>query len=125
MNDTVRKAGRPKKHLEEDHHYKIAEQEFDEQEDIIEEENESSENIYQKNSDEKYLHDWHLIDTASRNGLPIHLTDDQSKSGVLGFWKKTRTFANATKKWEETGKFYDFITGFQLNFTPKYWRERF
>lgn len=68
---------------------------------------------------------FHSIDTASRNGTPIRLFDRPEGEGTIAHWKKTRAFANATKRWEETGKWIDFMTGATVDFVPKFWKERF
>lgn len=133
MNDQ-RKAGRPKKHLEDEHHFKVAQiledgaiepVEDHSVIDFIAQEPDQKKESSVIDSFPSLENKWYPIDSASRNGTPIYLSEDGSDNGILGYWKKIRAFANATKKWEETGKFYDFMTGFPLNFTPKYWRSRF
>jgi len=73
---------------------------------------------------------WHSIDTEivlkmpPRNGMPVKLSEIPEGDGVVGYWKKTRKFANATHRWQESGKWIDWFTGMDINFTPKYWKER-
>ena len=59
-----------------------------------------------------------------RNGTPVLITDNPQKPGVTAFWKKTRAFANPTKKWQTTGIWCDYLTGVKVPFEPKYWRAR-
>lgn len=62
------------------------------------------------------------IGTAPRNGTLIIVSGTQEDKGEIAFWKKTRAFANATHRWEETGFFVSNITNLRLSFTPKFWR---
>lgn len=71
------------------------------------------------------LNGWHPIETVIHNGFPVKLTDDQNKEGVIAFWRKTRAFANATHRWQETGKWTDSTTGQNINFSPKFWKDRY
>lgn len=68
--------------------------------------------------------DIHPSSLPPRNGMPIRVSDSVNDSGVVVFWKKTRAFANPTKKWEITGKWCNFLTGVPISFEPRYWRER-
>jgi hypothetical protein len=66
-----------------------------------------------------------VIELPPRNGMPVKLSQDGTDDGVIAFWKRTRAFANATKRWVETGAWYDFQTGARVAFEPRYWKERF
>lgn len=66
-----------------------------------------------------------VSDLPPRNGMPIRISEEPKGDGVLAQWKKTRAFANPTKRWIETGIWIDFMSGLKVNFEPKYWRERF
>lgn len=68
---------------------------------------------------------WYPIEGALRSGLPIRISETPNGEGTLARWKRTRAFANATHRWEATGKWEDFITGQEVSFTPKYWKTRF
>ena len=69
--------------------------------------------------------DDHPSDLPPRNGMPLRLSLDVDSEGTLAFWKKTRAFANSTKKWETTGSWCNFLTGLPVDFTPKYWKSRY
>lgn len=69
-------------------------------------------------------HNWQPINTAQHNGLPVKLTNDPGKEGVIAFWRKSRAFANATHRWEETGFWTDSITGKNIDFVPLWWKDR-
>lgn len=69
-------------------------------------------------------HSWQPISTVLHNGLPVKLTDDPNKTGTIAFWRKTRAFANATHRWEETGFWTDGITGKTISFIPLWWKDR-
>lgn len=71
------------------------------------------------------INGWMPIETASLNGMPIKLSLEPNGDGVVGFWKKTRAFANATKRYEPYGKWVDFMTGMDIGFTPKFWKDRY
>ena len=78
------------------------------------------------------INGWHAIELGGHsaglpplNGMPVKVTTDPQTTGITAFWKKTRAFANPTKKWELTGKWCDYLTGVPINFEPKYWRERY
>lgn len=80
------------------------------------------------------LNGWHVLPTEiaphpsllpPRNGMPVRLSETTDGEGILVFWKKTRKYANTTHRWEHSGKWCDFQTGLDINFIPKYWRERF
>lgn len=73
---------------------------------------------------EKNRSDYHGIDSAPRNGVLIVLSETGKDKGEVGFWKKTRAFANATQKWEETWFFVSNTTNLKLSFKPKFWRAR-
>lgn len=68
---------------------------------------------------------WQPISTVSRNGFPVKITDDPSKEGVIAFWRKTRAFANATHRWEETGYWTDSTKGTNINFEARWWKDRY
>lgn len=75
---------------------------------------------------------WRLLDPEAligdlppRNGMPVRLSFTPNGEGILGFWKRTRAFSNPTKKWVDHGKWCDFLTGYDMAFTPRYWRERY
>lgn len=72
---------------------------------------------------DKPINGWYHIDSASKNGMPIRLSEKPEGDGTIAFWKRTRAF-NA-KRWQETGKWEDFITGGAIPFGPKFWRPRF
>lgn len=69
---------------------------------------------------------WQPIGTVPRNGIPLQLseTDDQEK-GVIAYWRKTRAFANATHRWEETGFWTNTITGQNITFIPLFWKDQY
>lgn len=71
------------------------------------------------------IHNWEPISSVPRNGFPVKLTDDVSLSGVVAFWRKSRAFANATHRWEETGFWTNSETGKNINFTPLWWKDRY
>lgn len=81
--------------------------------------------------DNTSLNGWHPIDTKivlempPRNGMGVKLAENSNDKGILALWKKTRKFANATHRWQESGKWIDFHSGMDINFIPKYWKERF
>ncbi len=68
---------------------------------------------------------WNPISTAPFNGIPVKLSASPDGDGILGFWKRTRAFSNVSKRYESIGKWVDSISGADLNFHPKYWKERF
>lgn len=70
----------------------------------------------------KSRYDYHDINSAPRNGTLIVVSENENDKGTIVFWKRTRAFANATHKWEETGFFANNITNLRISFTPKYWR---
>lgn len=174
MNEP-RKAGRPRKHLENEHHFRTSDDattadaspvdaesdqadaivDFTEPpsvsaepiEDVVEipithhvgmEVDRSKDDVYKEEVVATYhyiepenLNGWHPIDTEivmempPRNGMPVRLSINNDSEGVLAVWKKTRKFANATHRWQESGKWIDFNTGLDISFAPKYWKERF
>lgn len=67
---------------------------------------------------------WLPIASVPRNGLPVKLTDDPEKEGVVAFWRKSRAFANATHRWEETGFWTDSVTSQIIDFKPLWWKDR-
>lgn len=77
------------------------------------------------------LNGWHTLNTdivifiPPRNGMPVLLCETPDGQGIEAFWKRTRAFANGTKRWNEHGAWYDFNTGTPIRITPKYWKERF
>lgn len=78
------------------------------------------------------LNGWHSIEkdchTANKpplNGMPVRLSEKTDEEGIIAFWKKTRAFANTTKKWEISGIWCNFNTGLPVRFEPKYWKERY
>ena len=81
--------------------------------------------------DNASLNGWHPIDTEivlempPRNGMPVRLSGSADGEIFLCIWKKTRKFANTTHRWQEGGKWVHFESGMDINFQPKYWKERF
>ena len=77
------------------------------------------------------LNGWHNIETEvvlelpPKNGTAVYVSDKPSGQGTLVVWKKTRAFANATRRWEATGVWIDFVSGIPIAFKPKYWKERY
>lgn len=69
-------------------------------------------------------YDYHDIHSAPRNGALIAVSATGADEGVDVFWKRTRAFANATHRWEETGFFVNIITNLRVDFEPRYWRTR-
>lgn len=69
-------------------------------------------------------HNWNPIQSAPRNGFPVKITDDIRKIGIVAFWRKSRAFANATHRWEETGFWTDSSTGRNIDFKPLWWKDR-
>ncbi len=130
MNEP-RRAGRPKKHLENEHHFHAAgdmdlsvDEDVDEPAGGIMVENEPAVSAVSTLSE-----GWNLLETEivlkqpPRNGMPIFLSETGDGEGVLGFWKRTRAFNG--KRYEETGKWVDFQTGANIFFKPQYWKARF
>jgi hypothetical protein len=72
----------------------------------------------------KNRYDYHDINSAPRNGTLIVVSETGMDKGEIVFWKRTRAFANATHRWEETGFFVSNITNLPILFKPKYWRNR-
>lgn len=74
--------------------------------------------------EEQYVYE--SIATAPRNGslIVVSETGDSKDKGSIVLWRKTRAFANATHRWENTGFFVNNITNLAISFTPKYWRPR-
>jgi hypothetical protein len=68
---------------------------------------------------------WEPIETVPHNGFPVRITDSPEKEGVIAFWRKSRAFANATHRWQETGFWTDSIAGTNINFVPKFWKDRY
>ena len=77
------------------------------------------------------LNGWHNIETEvvlelpPKNGTAVYVSDKPSGQGTLVVWKKTRACANATRRWEATGVWIDFVSGIPIAFKPKYWKERY
>ena len=69
--------------------------------------------------------DCHPAEKPPLNGMPVRLSENTNDDGVVGFWKKTRAFANTTRKWESSGMWCNFNTGLPLTFEPKYWKDRY
>ena len=67
--------------------------------------------------------DWQPINTAPRNGKQIVVSDGTKDNESLAYWRRTRAFANATHRWEETGFFHNPITNSKIDFDVLYWRE--
>lgn len=76
-------------------------------------------------SEDHSSYGWEDIGKAPRNGVGCFVSEKPTGEGVLVFWKKTRAFANATHRWEDYGKFVDFLTGVDLNFKPLFYKPRF
>lgn len=66
---------------------------------------------------------WRDIDSGATSGMPHYVSDKPKGEGTLAHFRRTRAFAN--KRWNEVGKFVDFMTGVDLPFEPKYCRNRF
>ena len=64
------------------------------------------------------------INSAPRNGTLIFVSETGADRGEIVFWKRTRAFANATHKWEETGFFVNSLTNLPLAYRPQFWRTR-
>lgn len=151
MNEP-RKPGRPKRHLEESHHFHAAsdaklviddvteETLIAEIEEIVENpalvmpvayiESPVEEKIQELVAESLVnLNGWQSLDAevavqiAPRNGMAVRLSETPDGDGVLGFWRRTRAFNG--KRYAETGKWIDFHTGTDISFQPKYWKERF
>lgn len=71
------------------------------------------------------LNGWREIDTATLSGMPYFISEKPDGEGVLAYYRRTRAFANAAKRWKEVGKFVDFTTGADIKFEPVYCRNRF
>lgn len=153
MNDEKRRPGRPAtKHLHDDHHFKaVGEQEPVEvtENPIVQNvekdlEAECAVSITEEISvtpvtisplespvETISLNGWKpmetevVLNTPPRNGIPIKVAETVQDSGIIVFWKRLRAFANATKRWQETGAWIDFHTGMKISFEPKYWKARF
>lgn len=69
------------------------------------------------------LNGWQPIDTCHHRGLPVRVTEIPAGDGTVAHWKRTRVFNG--KRWEETGKWVDNMTGMDLPFPVKYWKDRF
>ena len=67
--------------------------------------------------------DWQPIATAPRNGKQILVSDGTKDNELLAYWRRTRAFANATHRWEETGFFHNPITNAKVAFDSLYWKE--
>lgn len=78
--------------------------------------------------DDTIFNGWKSIDSdiilheLPRNGMPVRLSEFPEGNGTLSFWKRTRSFQ--AKRWQDTGKWCDFMTGSTLIFDPKYWKGR-
>lgn len=64
------------------------------------------------------------ITSAPRNGTLIFVSSTGEDKGEMVFWKKTRAFANATHRWEDTGFFVNVVTNLRVVGDPKFWRMR-
>lgn len=137
--------GRPKKHLEDQHHFQTSESEADEAvvenptmgyvESLVPEtviapviENSGQElvSVVKNVEYSDAIEDdkgWSPIDTCVHRGLPVLVSELPAGDGVLAHWKRTRAFNG--KKWEDTGCWKDHQSGLDLSFPVKYWRERF
>jgi hypothetical protein len=62
------------------------------------------------------------IESAPHNGIPITVSDGKNTANVT--WRKTRAFANATHRWEETGLWSDELSGQKITFVPLFWKHR-
>ncbi len=81
-------------------------------------------NIPEIKTEQIASNNWKPIETVSRSGFPVKLTDDIEKPGVICFWRKSRAFANATHRWEETGFWTNSETGRNIEFIPTHWKDR-
>ena len=68
---------------------------------------------------------WNPISTVPHTGFPVKITDDVRKEGVVAYWRMSRAFANATHRWESTGFWTESDNGRNIDFVPKFWKERF
>lgn len=64
-----------------------------------------------------------IIHQPPRNGMPVYLSSDPEGDGQLFYWKRTRAFNG--KRYEETGKWVNFQTGADIPFVATLWKERF
>lgn len=171
MNDPQKGRGRPRKHLEDEHHFRTSDDavaagappapaESDQAGELEPQDSVTSaelihETVVENTADysvipdaislpkespvEEKIHDlieeaklngWRTMDSdivinlPPRNGLPVKVSENTG-DGVVAFWKRIRAFANPTKRWKESGAWYDFHTGQKIPFEPKYWKERY
>lgn len=82
------------------------------------------EELQEKPKSENKQYDYQDIGGAPRNGSLIIVSETGKDLGEAVLWRRTRAFANATSRWEETGFFVSNRSGQKLSFTPKYWRVR-
>lgn len=90
---------------------------------IVEEQTEEKAETLQENP-KKPQYDYEDINSAPRNGSLIMVSATGEDAGEAVLWRKTKAFANATHRWEETGFFISNRSGQQVSFIPKYWRAR-
>lgn len=131
------KAGRPKKNENinenniQEFSNKIPDNEGESSPLVVDEISDNSElteslapNFYNVSESPKAAHTWEPISSVPRNGTLVKLTRDPSEPGVLCYWRKSRAFANATHRWEETGFWTEVQTGKNIAFTPLWWKHR-
>ena len=61
------------------------------------------------------------IDTAPKVGIQMVVSEMGLDEGVRALWKRSRFFEKG--RWQMTGKWIEPITGKDIGFEPKYWRE--
>lgn len=66
----------------------------------------------------------HILVQPPRNGTSVRVSYTPNGIGIIAYWKKTRAFANPTRKWETTGVWCNFMTGTPLSSPPNYWKSR-
>lgn len=143
--------GRPRKHLQEDHHYKVetplepvkspenVASEIETVEDVVEnpivapvEDLSEPESTFIPDKEEKSVIPvtisqpkigWKPIETAAHNGISTIVSETGDDSGTVAFWRRTRAFI--AKRWQDTGYWCNSATGLKIGFIPQYWKERF
>lgn len=73
--------------------------------------------------EEAKLNGWNHIDSLEHHGLPVIVSEKPGGEGLAAIWRRTRVFAG--KKWKDTGKWVNAMTGVDILFSVNYWRERY